>query len=126
MRAVFWSCERGSWPYDAIVVAIVLFVLLTPRQWFHDQASRAKPSAAGIQLVAEDGFAHTETYRLDPRLFPAPHSATKPGPELERETHEILGRSERDLKGRTFQIKRIAAVRGNNGELLYYEVEVKR
>ena len=27
VRTVFWSYERGSWPYDLMVVLIVIFVL---------------------------------------------------------------------------------------------------
>ena len=37
LRTVFWSFERGTWPYDIAVAVIVVFVLLSPRSWFHDQ-----------------------------------------------------------------------------------------
>ena len=37
VRTIFWSYDRGSWPYDVLVVAIVIFVLATPRSWFHDR-----------------------------------------------------------------------------------------
>ncbi len=36
-RIFFWSYERGAWQYDIAVVVILIFVLLTPRSWFHDQ-----------------------------------------------------------------------------------------
>ena len=32
-RTIFWSYERGTWPYDVAVALIVLFVLLSPRGW---------------------------------------------------------------------------------------------
>jgi len=42
-RVVFWSYERGTWPYDLMVVAIVVFVLLTPARWFKDQPPSGAP-----------------------------------------------------------------------------------
>ncbi len=36
-RLIFWDFPRGSWQYDIIVIAIVAFLFLTPRSWFHDQ-----------------------------------------------------------------------------------------
>ena len=41
VRTIFWSYDRGTWPYDLMVVVIVVFVLLTPRSWFHDQPQRS-------------------------------------------------------------------------------------
>ena len=61
---LFWSYERGSWPYDVMVVAILLFVLLTPRKWFHDRAAtRACRRAPSVQMVSEDPDSKTRTYR---------------------------------------------------------------
>jgi hypothetical protein len=125
-RTIFWSYERGSWPYDVMVVLIVLFVLLTPRSWFQDQPRSSDQSVAGIVFVAEDTAAHIATYRLDAKLFHLQKAPGKPGPELERETHEILSKSVSDLKGQIFQVRKISPVRSDDGSLQYYEVEVKR
>lgn len=124
-KMIFWSYERGSWPYDVMVVLIVLFVLFTPRRWFQDQPRNDQP-VAGIVFVAEDAATRTETYRLDARLFRPQDSPGKPSPELERQTHEILSKSVGDLKGQIFQVRKISSVRGDDGSLQYYEVEVKR
>jgi hypothetical protein len=124
VRTLFWSYERGSWPYDVMVVGILIFVLLTPRHWFHDQPQSAT-MGADIQLVAEDKASQTKTYRLDVHLLPPAKRTPKPTPELEQETHEILGRSVENLKGRTFQVKSIDPVRGDDGVILYYDVSVK-
>ena len=35
---VFWSYDRGTLPYDMMCIAILLFIFLTPSQFFHDQA----------------------------------------------------------------------------------------
>jgi len=51
-NTIFWSYERGSWPYDVMVVLIVAFVLLTPRSWFRDQPHSSEQSPVGIVFVA--------------------------------------------------------------------------
>jgi len=127
---LFWSYDRGSWPYDAMVVAILIFVLLTPRKWFNDQPQSTTPAAtaqieAMIQLVAQDDTAHTRTYRLSASVLPPNKRAQKATPELEEETHEILGRTIEELKGRTFQVRQIDPVRGEDGSVQYYDVAVK-
>ncbi|MGB6483036.1 MAG: hypothetical protein WBE86_06065 [Candidatus Acidiferrales bacterium] len=122
---IFWSYERGSWPYDVMVVVIVMFVLITPRRWFHDRPENSFASAAGIMLIAQDSSAHTETYRLDRGLFGSAQPAVKSN-ELEEKTHQLLSESVEGLKGRSFQVRSIQPVRGSDGSLLYYEVEVKR
>ncbi len=36
-RVILWDFPRASWQYDIMVAAIVAFIFLTPREWFHDQ-----------------------------------------------------------------------------------------
>jgi len=126
---LFWSYDRGSWPYDVMVIAILIFVLLTPRKWFNDQPSAITAAAAQIeamiQLVAQDDAAHTRTYRLSANVLPPNKRAQKPTPELEEETHEILGRTVEELKGRTFQVRAIDPIRGDDGSIQYYDVALK-
>ncbi len=124
-RTVLWSYERGSWPYDLMVLAILLFVFLTPRHWFHDQPQSVANPGTDIQLIAQNEASHTKTYRLNAHLLPLPKRTPKPTPELERETHDILGKSVEDLKGRMFQIQAIQSVPGDDGGVQYYDVEVK-
>jgi hypothetical protein len=124
VRIIFWSYERGTWPYDVMVVAIVLFVLVTPRKWFHDEPQSSVLASAAVQMVSEDTDSDTRTYRLDAGALPAEKRATKSTPELERETHDVLGRTAEDLKGRTFQVVRIDPALSGNGSVLYYDVTV--
>lgn len=126
VNTIFWSYERGSWPYDVMVIVIVLFVLLTPRSWFHDQPKNHGGGDSGITLVAQNASAHTETYRMDPSLFPSFPASGKATPEIVRETHEILSRSVSKLSAGTFQVRSIEPVRGQNNSILYYQVEVQR
>ena len=122
VRVVFWSYERGSLPYDLMVLAILIFVLLTPRHWFNDQPSLHKPAAAGqIRLVDVDTTANTELFRIDASLLAPPRHKS----ELEKETHELLSRSVSSLRGQMFQIVQIQPVRAQDGTLTGYDVRIK-
>jgi hypothetical protein len=109
-----------------MVVAIVMFVLITPRRWFHDRPQNNLTGAAGIVFVAQDAVTHTETYRLDRGLFGGAQLTGKSNAEFEEKAHQLLGTSVESLKGQSFQVRKIQPVRGSNGSVLYYEVEVKR
>jgi hypothetical protein len=121
---IFWSYERGSWPYDLVVILIVLFVLATPRHWFHDQPQSDALASTSVQVVSEDSSTQTQTYRLDAKLLAPEKRAAKSTPELERETHDILGRTVEDLKGRTFQVVRIDPIQASDGSVQYYDVMI--
>ena len=45
-RLVFWDFARASWQYDVAVGLILIFIFLTPREWFHDQ-----PKASSVVLL---------------------------------------------------------------------------
>ncbi|HVB35964.1 MAG TPA: hypothetical protein VND42_01895 [Candidatus Acidoferrales bacterium] len=126
VNTIFWPYERGSWPYDLMVVLIVLFVLFTPGKWFHDEPQVNGAGDSGVMLIARDQSARTETYRIDSKLFPASTASQEKdrGPALERRTHEILSQSVDELKEQTFQIRSIEPIRGADNSILYYQVEV--
>ncbi len=123
-RIVFWSYERGSWPYDVMVIAILVFVLVTPRKWFHDEPQATVMAGATVQMVSQDPDSETQTYRLDAAALPPEKRDTKSTPELERATHDVLSRTAGGLKGRTFQVIRIDPAVSGNGSVLYYDVTV--
>lgn len=125
-RVFFWSYERGSWPYDLMVIAILIFVLLTPRAWFHDDPHSSAPAvaASGIALLSADPGDQTRTYRIDATVLAPEKRQPKSTPELERETHEILGHTIAELKDQTFQVRGIEPVLANDGGVLYYDVTV--
>ncbi len=66
-RFLLWEFSRGSWQYDVMVGAVLVFVFLTPREWFRDQPRMINPSSI-VKLPAERG---TESYWLDQALLPA-------------------------------------------------------
>jgi hypothetical protein len=122
---IFWSYERGSWPYDVMVLAILAFVLLTPRKWFHDQPQSNSPDKATVLLISQEAGSGTRTYRVDAQLLDAKKRASKTSPELEREMHDILSQNVDDLKGHAFQVVRIIAVRADDGSIESYDVVVR-
>lgn len=122
LRTVFWSYERGTWPYDVMVIAIVAFVLLTPRSWFHDQPQSVDLGSSGVQMVSEDLAGHTRVYRLDAKVLAREKRRTKSSPELERETHDILSRKIPELQERIFQVVQIDPVSDATGDVLYYDI----
>jgi hypothetical protein len=123
-RTVFWSYERGSWPYDVLVIAILIFLFATPRSWFHDQPQSRAAASSTVQIISENSGSQTRIYRLDAAALSPQKRATKPTPELERETHDILGRTVDDLKERTFQVVRIDPVLDGDGAVLHYDVTI--
>jgi hypothetical protein len=124
VRTIFWSYERGSWPYDVMVLVILAFVLLTPRSWFHDGPDVAAPQSTSVRLVSE-GLSGTRTYRLDAMLLDPQKQTPGKTPELERKAHDVLSRNVADLNGRTFQVVHIVPVRGAGGAVESYDVTVR-
>ena len=45
-RLDFWDFPRASWQYDLVVAIILLFIFVTPREWFRDQ-----PRASSVILM---------------------------------------------------------------------------
>lgn len=66
-RSVFWSFKRGSWQYDLIVIAILAFIFLTPREFFGD-----RPRPPVVRQVQELGDQNgTVVFWVDPSAVPA-------------------------------------------------------
>ncbi|HXJ16662.1 MAG TPA: hypothetical protein VNM68_05630 [Candidatus Polarisedimenticolia bacterium] len=124
VRTIFWSYERMTWQYDLMVIAIVAFVLLAPRGWFHDQPKSHAFATVGVELISEDSATQAWTYRIDAASLPQDKRATKWSPELERRIHDVLGRSVDALKGRTFQLQHIEPVFASDGSVAAYDVTV--
>lgn len=126
VRTIFWSYERGSWPYDLAVILIVIFVLLTPARWFHDQPQMKSAATDAVQLVVEDGAAKTATYRVDATALAVDKRSNHSTPELEREMHRILGDTVQELKDQTFEVVRIDPQTATDGSVAAYDVSVRR
>jgi hypothetical protein len=123
VRTIFWSFERGTWPYDVAVALIVIFVLLSPRSWFHDRPSVPLLASAGLRSRDPGSSGKIETYRVDARALDS--SMGGPGSELERDLRQAVRRNVKSLKQRDFEIVRIIPVRDEHGTVAYYDVSVK-
>lgn len=124
VRTVFWSFERGTWPYDLAVALIVIFVLLSPRSWFHDQPPLGPaPHAAMVVLRDADPSDGTRTYRVSAKLLLS--SAKVPESELEHKLHEAVRQNVETLQKSRFEIVRIEPIRADDGSIAYYDVSIK-
>lgn len=119
-RMFFWSYERGSWPYDVAVGLILVFVLLTPPHWFHDQPQVGLPAnSTQVELLSKTG--ETEVYKVDARVLAPPERT----PELQNDLHNVLQKAGPGLQDGRFAIGKIAPVRDENGNVIAYQVEIK-
>jgi hypothetical protein len=67
-RLIFWDFKRTTWQYDVVVVAILAFIFLTPRQFFGDQ-----PKAPSIAMLPAN-----QGYLLEPGLLSSVPEADRP------------------------------------------------
>jgi hypothetical protein len=118
-RTFFWTYERGTWQYDVAVVLILIFVLLTPRAWFHEQPQLGINAIPGEVKQLSSG-ADYDLYRVDARLLAPPVQT----PALENGLHNALTKTLPELRNRRFAISRIEAVRDAGGTVIAYDVEV--
>lgn len=123
-RTFFWSYERGSWPYDVLVALILIFVLATPRSWFHDRPQEGAIANSSVQLVDQNPDARTRTYRLQATALSPEKRTSRATPELERETHAILSRTVDDLRDSTFQVAHIEPAVASDGSVSYYDITI--
>jgi hypothetical protein len=121
LRIFLWSYERGSWQYDLAVIAILVFVLLTPGRWFHDQPTRAVPSAsAQIELLQETG--NQQIYKVDVAILTPPEQM----PQLQNELHRRLQKAQSSLQNGRFEITNVEAVRDAQGAVIAYQVTLRK
>ena len=125
VRIVFWSFERGTWPYDVAVALIVLFVLFSPRSWFNDrpQVNAVVASAvvpATVELRGADPVDGAAIYRVDARLI------SQDSPDLAKQLHEAVRKhASQPPRSSEFEILRVAPVRGHDGAVTHYDVCIK-
>ena len=126
VRVIFWSYERGTWPYDVAVAVIVFFVLLSPRSWFNDRPNVSEVAAtaavpAEVELRGADPIDGAPIYRVDARLI-----SPKDDTSLEEQLHEAVSRhAHLPPRNRDFEIVRIAPVRNSQGAITHYDVGIK-
>ncbi|MBV9887133.1 MAG: hypothetical protein JO119_11350 [Acidobacteria bacterium] len=122
-RTFFWSYERGTWQYDLAVIVILIFVLGTPPRWFHDQPQVGLPtSPTQVELVAGGESDPQQTYRIDARVLAPPEQT----PALQNDLHNALKKALPKLRDGRFSILKIDPVRDEDGNVIAYQVEIRR
>ncbi len=118
-KTFFWSYERGTWQYDVAVILILVFVLLTPRNWFKDKPASGAPVSPGqVQLISRDG--NRLTYRVDARILAPPTKLA-----LQNDLHTALQEALPELHNGSFSIAKIEPVRDEQGTVIAYQVEIR-
>ena len=121
-RTFFWSYERGTWQYDVAVVVILIFALLTPRSWFHDQPASGAPRARRGKFCwwpQEKATGRPIAWIRGCWLHPR-NSA------LQNDLHNALKEALPELHKGNFSISKIEPVRDEQGTVIAYQVEIKR
>jgi len=119
-RTFYWSYERGTWQYDVAVALILVFVLLTPTRWFHDQPQVGMPlNATQVELLSKSG--QIEIYRVDSRVLAPPEKT----PALQNDLHNVLQKAGPNLSDGRFSIGKIEPIRDEKGNVVAYEVEIR-
>lgn len=120
-RTFFWSYERGTWQYDLAVILIVLFVIATPTRWFHDQPQVGLlPNASQVEQISKSADG-TEEYRVNASVLAPPERT----PALSNDLHTALQKSRKDLSDGGFSIRKIEAIRDEQGNVIAYRVEIR-
>jgi len=118
-KTFFWSYERGTWPYDVAVGLILVFVLVTPRGWFHDKPESGGPAAPGqVLLVSREG--NRQIYRVDARILAPPTKLA-----LQNGLHTALQEALPGLRKGNFFIAKIEPVHDEQGAVIAYQVEIR-
>ncbi len=117
-RSVFWAYERGSWQYDLLVLAILLFIFLSPRSWFNDRPTLQLTDLRHQQGIVDMGHGKDGwRYLIDARLVES-LAPLKP----EEAIPAILKRR----LDKPFAVKAIVPNRDKNNVVLGYTVIVAR
>jgi len=118
-RIFFWSYERGTRQYDIAVILILVFVLLTPRNWFKDRPESGAPITPGqVVLISQEG--NRRTYRVDARILAPPTKLA-----LQNDLHNALQDALPELSNGRFSIGKIEPLRDEQGSVTAYQVEIR-
>ncbi len=110
---LFWSHERGAWQYDVMCAVLGGFVLFAPARWFHDQPVYNPWQARDVVRLDEN--ATGVRYRVSAELL------SVYGPDPQAAAREVLARN----LNHPFTLLRIEEVRGDEGEVVWYDVWVR-
>lgn len=105
---IFWDFPRTSWQYDVIVLLILAFIFLTPREIFRDY-----PRAAKVVQVPTDNGANV--YWIEPALLPSDE-----GEQRSRASQLIKART-----GKTLLVYRVEPITNSEEDVMGYMAYAK-
>jgi hypothetical protein len=115
-RSIFWAYERGSWQYDVICIAILAFILLSPRSWFNDRPTLQLTDLRHQQGIVEMGRVNRDVrYLLDARLVDT----------VDQKPEDAIPIILKQHLQKAFTVKSIDAVRDRHQVVLGYTVVVE-
>ncbi len=103
-----WDFQRGSWQYDVMVVLILGFIFLTPRDFFRD-----RPRPASIVMI--EGHAGSDVW-LAPQLL-----AGVPEPERHARAAALV----QSKFGKGVAVIRVQPILDTESEVAGYMVQVQ-
>jgi hypothetical protein len=109
-RFILWDYPRMSWQYDVMVGIILVFIFVTPREWFRDW-----PAPASIVLLSTENG--NPVFFVDARfLTGVPENA-----RVAKLTQEL----QRRRANSRLHVARIEPILDSEGELLGYTALAK-
>ena len=106
---VLWTYPRGSWQYDILAVAILVFIFLTPRELFRDQPR--PPSVQQIEAISQ--HPDVEIFWVEPFVIDE-----TPAAEVNEKLRDLL----RQRTGRALSIVDTRPSTDDEGEVRAYLV----
>ena len=107
-RFILWDYARATWQYDVMVGIILLFIFLTPREWFRDQPRI--PNASSVAMLPSE---HGSTvFWMDSELL----AGTAEEARINRSTDVLRTRT----GNKKIQVIRVEPVRDSESDLQGY------
>ena len=100
-KLFFWNYARNTWQWDALCVAILIFIFLTPKSWFENTQFR-RSHIAQTTIVLGGDVVGTQWDRT----------------EIERQARLVTGRPD-------VQVTDVRERRDDAGKLIAYEVDIR-
>jgi len=104
-KGFFWSYPRTSWQWDVLCVLILVFIFLTPKNWFESrqfQQGQVSQNLGRQMVLLTSDVTGTQLDRA----------------EIERRVKSITGHEETEVLNTRER-------RDSNGKLIGYEVDIR-
>jgi len=59
-KIILWSYQRGSWQYDILCILILLFIVLTPSDWFNPEPDSPRSRVEQLTPLPVDPISPSE------------------------------------------------------------------